>query len=383
MACGEPFRICFPLGLIIGISGVMLWPLTFSGLHKFYPGVMHGRMMIEGFMAAFVFGFLGTAGPRLTDTAPFSRWELGGTLLLLMACMGLHIGHQTLLGDACFLTLLLGFVFTLGRRFWSKRADRPPPGFVLVGPAFLCAIVGTAGLIAAGLGLASAPVARLSQTLLYEMWLLLLILGVGSFLIPRILQVPPSAAECNAMPGWGAQALGAGATGVALLALAGFEAFYPGAVRAIAVGRFVVVAGFFFSQIGLHRGQAARVTIPKSLNVAILFLLAGLLFPAFWPEQRMAALHLLFIGGFGLMTLTVATRVVLGHSGFDFLFTSRLPFLAATGLFFAAAALLRAGADFFAPLRSDTLSIAAMVWMAGAALWGWKVLPKVRLADPE
>src|SRR5215207_5290588 len=76
----EPYRLFFPLATLIGISGVSLWPLFFSGLHKFYPGIMHARMMIEGFLGAFVVGFLGTAMPRLTGTNPFSRWELGSLL---------------------------------------------------------------------------------------------------------------------------------------------------------------------------------------------------------------------------------------------------------------------------------------------------------------
>ena len=45
----EPFRIFFPLATLLGISGVSLWPLFFSGLHPFYPGPMHARLMIEGF----------------------------------------------------------------------------------------------------------------------------------------------------------------------------------------------------------------------------------------------------------------------------------------------------------------------------------------------
>src|ERR1700761_308336 len=83
MCCEEPFRIFFPLGVLFGISGVSLWPLFFSGLHKFYPGIMHARMMIEGFLGCFVIGFLATAAPRLTGTPHCSRAEMR-TLLGLM-----------------------------------------------------------------------------------------------------------------------------------------------------------------------------------------------------------------------------------------------------------------------------------------------------------
>jgi uncharacterized protein involved in response to NO len=71
--CKEPFRIFFAIGLILGIVGVSLWPLYYVGLLTAYPGTSHARLMIEGFMASFVIGFLGTAGPRITSTSHFSR----------------------------------------------------------------------------------------------------------------------------------------------------------------------------------------------------------------------------------------------------------------------------------------------------------------------
>jgi len=73
LCSAEPFRIYFPLATLLGISGVSLWPLFFSGLHNFYPGPMHARLMIEGFLAGFVFGFLGTALPRLLSAPPLRR----------------------------------------------------------------------------------------------------------------------------------------------------------------------------------------------------------------------------------------------------------------------------------------------------------------------
>ena len=68
----EPFRIFFPAGILIGIAGVALWPAYYAGLVVTYPGTGHARLMIEGFMASFIIGFLGTAGPRITTTSPFS-----------------------------------------------------------------------------------------------------------------------------------------------------------------------------------------------------------------------------------------------------------------------------------------------------------------------
>src|SRR6187402_2690292 len=95
----EPFRVLFPLATLLGISGVSLWPLYFSGLHKFYPGQMHARLMIEGFLAGFVLGFLGTALPRLLSAPPLRRGESWTLVALYLLTAGLHIGEQPRAGD--------------------------------------------------------------------------------------------------------------------------------------------------------------------------------------------------------------------------------------------------------------------------------------------
>jgi uncharacterized protein involved in response to NO len=65
--CEEPFRIFFPIGAVLALFGVSLWPLYYAGAITEYPSIPHARLMIEGFMASFIIGFLGTAGPRITS----------------------------------------------------------------------------------------------------------------------------------------------------------------------------------------------------------------------------------------------------------------------------------------------------------------------------
>src|ERR1043165_8588856 len=111
LCCAEPLPIFFPLGVLVGISGVSLWPLFFSGLHhSFYPGVMHARLMIEGFLGAFVFGFLGTALPRLTGSRPLSRPEFWILVTLYVAAVAIHIAERQVGGDLCFIALLVFFL---------------------------------------------------------------------------------------------------------------------------------------------------------------------------------------------------------------------------------------------------------------------------------
>src|SRR5213075_461224 len=93
----------------------------------------------------------------------------------------------------------------------------------------------------------------------------------------------------------------------------------PAALRALAA--IVYLA----AMVPFHRQQRPWRTTTMAAQLALLALIAGLLFPLFWPGQRLAGLHVVFLGGFSLITFTVATRVVLGHSGNEALFETRLP----------------------------------------------------------
>jgi len=384
LCCEEPFRIFFPLGVLTGISGVSLWPLYFAGIHKFYPGIMHARLMIEGFMGAFIIGFLGTAAPRLTGTAHFSKRELWSLLLLFAATAGTHIGQRHFLGDFLFLTMLLFFAGRLSTRF-ARRTDLPPPTFALVAFAFINAIAATILLLAGALGGGSPRCTLLGMLLLYQGFVLYLVLGIGGFLLPRFLVLPakPELPETREFTvGWKQRAWFAAATGMVLLASYVVEVFAT-APRLAGVIRFVAAGVFLAAEIPLHRSAARRVTLTRALQLALVLLLLGLLFPVLWPWQRVAGLHLVFIGGFTLVSFTVATRVVLGHTGLGHLVAEPLVFLRTTIVLLLTAAAFRIIGDFFVTTRGTLLDVASYAWIAGAFIWSWRVLRRVRIPDAE
>src|SRR6185436_17462809 len=80
----EPFRIFFPEGVLAGIIGTTLWPLHFLGVVTMYPGQAHARIMAGGLFGAFIFGFLGTAMPRMLS-AP----ALGNRNVFTLLCLHL------------------------------------------------------------------------------------------------------------------------------------------------------------------------------------------------------------------------------------------------------------------------------------------------------
>ncbi len=379
----EPFRIFFPLATLLGVSGVSLWPLYFSGLHKFYPGPMHARLMIEGFLAGFVIGFLGTALPRLLSAPPLRRGELWTLVALYLLSAGLHIGHQPRAGDLAFIALMLCFGACMIARA-RRREELPPPGFVLVAFGFLSGLIGPVLWLCGTRGWASGSVMMFGALLLNQAFVLFPLLGIGTFLLPRFLRwrdLRMMAEERTASAGWGPRAAFSCATGLALLASFWLEASHPATTAATWL-RAIAAIVYLAAMVPFYRQSFPLRTAPLAAQLALVALVVGLIFPLFWPGQRLAGLHVVFLGGFSLITFTVATRVVLGHSGNEALFETRLPSLQIATLLLLAGAVLRAVGD-FSPERPHWLNAASYVWMLAAGVWGFSVLPKVRLADPS
>ncbi len=69
----DAYRIFFPLGIVLGVFGVSIWPLYYFGVTEGYSGRSHAFVQTDGFLYAFIAGFLLTAIPRFTGTEAPSR----------------------------------------------------------------------------------------------------------------------------------------------------------------------------------------------------------------------------------------------------------------------------------------------------------------------
>ncbi len=82
----EPFRIFFPLAVLLGWVGVGHWWLYTLGITATFSGFLHGQVMMQGFMMALAMGFLLTALPRRTQGPPLAwaagLWLVGATVWL-------------------------------------------------------------------------------------------------------------------------------------------------------------------------------------------------------------------------------------------------------------------------------------------------------------
>lgn len=384
VAAGEPFRLLFPLGVCIGIFGVLLWPLHVWHVHPIYPGTVHARIMVEGFLTSFVIGFLGTALPRLLG---IPRIGLEETLLFggaLVAITLLHGFGQTLFGDQLFFITLLALISLLAVRSLVFRRDLPPPSFVLVAMGLGSALLGSAILVWSQIGSAPAQLITLGRLLLTQAYLLYPIMGVGAFLLPRFFELPnrQSFPESMELPeGWLRRALFAKFCGAIVFAGFLLEAYeharWGCALRLAGIGLFIG------KEIPIHLARSGGGSLAFAVRVALGSMLAGYAAMALWPEHIFSWLHLLFISGFSLLTFAVASRVILGHSGQSEKFQRRLiPITALTGLV-ALAMLTRVSADWMPKIQMSHYAYAAISWIVGVLVWAWFVLPSVKSADAE
>ncbi|HEV2097144.1 MAG TPA: NnrS family protein [Chthoniobacterales bacterium] len=376
--CEEPFRIFFPVGMLLAIAGVSLWIFYYGDILASYPGTSHARLMIEGFMASFIIGFLGTAGPRITSTRHFSKLELLALLSLDLFAAGLHFGGSHRAGDALFSLCLMIFLFVIGKRF-IRREDSPPPNFALVALGLLNGIIG-AMLVALFEDEVYSAAYRGGALLLEQGFLLLPILGVAPFLLPRLLGIARTddLPESRTLPrGWMSRAAFAAAIGLTIDGTFVIETF--GSITLAAWLRVAAIALYLSTRIP-RRG---RSFLGDCLRLGVVAVVLGIVAEAVWPQYRVGAVHIVFITGFSFVVLTVATRVVFGHSGNAHLFGKQLPFFIGVLVLLMFAMLSRYVADLAPKARGVHLVAAASFWIVAALIWTGKVLPKVRFSEIE
>lgn len=384
VAAGEPFRLLFPLGTILGILGVLMWPLYIWNFTAVYPGQIHPRIMIEGFITSFVIGFLGTALPRLLGAPRMTLGETLGFAGVLVGLTFLHATGRVFWGDQVFFLTILLLAGLLGARALLFRKDTPPPAFVLVVLGLGCALIGSATQAVERFMPESWPVwvPVLGKLLLYQGYLVFPIMGVGAFLLPRFFGLPSrqNFPESLALPpGW------LGSAGFALFCGAVVMAgFVVQAVSGSRWGNAFCAAGillYFMREIPVHKAGFGGGSLALGLRLALFSIPLAYILLSLLPGRSFSLLHVLFITGFSLLVFIVASRVVLGHSGQSGKFRGTLWPVLILSAFITLAMLTRVTADWMPDLRMSHYAYAAVVWIAGVVTWALFILPGVGRAD--
>ncbi len=380
----EPYRRLFPLGIAIGMTGVGLWIAHAAGWIP-YPGNPHAALLLLGFQQCFILGFLMTAMPAFLHAPHCRPEELAAAFFLVSAA-----SFSALVGWASAAGLF--YVGSLGvpiwmavRRIAGRQAGPPPEEFILVAAGFVTGMVGAIWMSGAAAGLWVEPSPRFGLRLIGFGMILPVVLGVGGLLVPTFmamrepLTIPGLARAHQRGPRRALYLL------VVLLLVGAVALEGRGEPIAAAWVRALVGSALLLWVWKLFRlpGRADRLSY--SLWTAGWLLFAGLWLGVLVPARPLLGEHVIFLGGFGFLTLGIATRVVVRHGGYPLVLESRVIGTAALVLL-GLALLTRAFSESLDPAGATKtwfLAGAAAAWMAAWGRWAWKAVPlALRLPPP-
>jgi uncharacterized protein involved in response to NO len=360
------FRAFFLLAGVYAVLALGAWVALFRGWAAlptgFSPPFWHAHEMLFGYAVAAMAGFLLTAAPNWSGTAPLRGGPLLGLVALWVAGR-IAVWGAPLLPLAFVAVVDLAFLpalaLTMARALWPARKPR---NFVFVG---LLALLFMANLHSY-LPLLGPPEDR-GLVLAVDVMVLAIVI-VGGRITPSFtaaaLRQRPGAPEVVIHPGVERTAI------LSTLAVALADLFsLPSAL----VGALALLAGV--SNALRLAGYRPRFTLGQPLLwvlhlgyawAALGLALKGL--AAFVPAlPATAALHALTVGAIGTMTLAVMSRAALGHTGRPLVAPRPVAF--AYGLV-SAAALVRVLTPILAPaLYMEGILVSGLLWVLAFALF--------------
>lgn len=368
--CNAPYLVFFPLGAALAVAGVVPW-LAFAVGGGAWRPVAHAVTEVQGALMSFAVGFLMTFVPRRTGTELPNRAELAVALTLVLPAPVLS---QLGLDRAAQLAWMLLAVF-IGA-FVLRRIPRAVKQGVAVSellwlPAsFALALSGAAMLAAAGPG-RPLWLPLVGAALLWQGLFAGLVAGIGGMLLPMLLHREPHRG-LKSPRSWRLHA-------IAFLVFA--ASFALEAAVSMQLGYLLrggVLLAVMVPTARLWRPPAVKGLHRWSAWLAAWLTPLGLLAVAASPAHRIALLHLTFLSGFMLLTLSVANHVIIAHGGRDpLLFAKPLrlgAMLALTAV--ATVARLLISID---PARLVTwIAVSAIAFLLAMVAWAAWVLPRLR-----
>lgn len=361
----EPYRLCFPLGILSLLWGVLLWlPLIWNP--DVYPVLTHRYLVINGFAGLFIGGFLMTAVPRFSKTMYARSFEL--ISFVTVTLIGIFLAYQEN-EKAIFvisaLQVLIIFFFLLSRIF--KRKENPPYSFVFIFVGLFL------WLLSAVLSLFFDP--ENFRHLHHEGAIAAIILGVGGRLIPGILghvEIVSAQREHYEKP-------------VSIIKTVPWH-FWPVIGSFVvsyfipeAIGLWVRLLSVFIVAISywkLFSFPKHKTALTWSIWTCSWFIVVSFCLKALWSDGVIHGTHSFFISGIVLMSILIATRVIVSHGPkLNELENSKVIYVVTFFIIFAAATRVSA---FLMPdgyLRH--LSYSSIVLVFAVLIWCFKYLKYV------
>ena len=374
--CREPFRALFPLGILCALLGVGHWLAYAVGWSTTYSGLLHSALQMQAYMACFIVGFLLTALPRFATAPPATGGELCaiiGTVLFQVCWL---MAGRWVAAQVCFIALLVELAVFAARRFSQRRvSDVPPPTeFVWIFIALIHGVTGSLLFISGMLGWTPAWTAAAGRPMVQQGFVLTVVLGIAGFMAPRLMgrDVPMAAmtsASPDAVRSWRRRRMLRHVVTGALIWLsfwwegAGVPTVWVYGLRA------VIITTAWWRSMDLPKPPRVTDVYVRLLWVSLWMIVLGYWFIVAWPRHRVEWLHVVFLGGFSLMTFAVGTMVAFSHAGDAQQLRQPSPVLWMVAAAIAIAVTLRVAAVWWPAVYFRLLGVASACWMSGALAW--------------
>lgn len=337
--------------------GLLLWLGFYAGFVKIYPVRPHANIMFFAFLFSFIMGFLMTAVPKMTQSTLASKFEIFLALILCGTQIFFSLVSEPLFSVYIFaLQLIFILYFILQRILKEKKV--PFVGFIFFPFAFSLAFFGIFWTL-----FFSPENFKYFYILSGEAFVLNLICGVGARLVPVICRTPTALnpdqiAKDSKYLEFFIYAL--------LLNITYLMEFYNYTQLAYSL-RIAFLILFSIFKFNILQKPLQRTIVGIGLQVSALSLILGYLLVVLNQVSALAGMHIVYIGGFSLLTLMVASRVSIAHSRRSLNLEINSKPLLATVALFVLAAILRYCINIYSPI--PLFLFAAFAFLI--ALWNW------------
>lgn len=298
----EPYRVLFPLGILFLLWGVLIWlPQLFSA--DTYPTLAHRYLMLNGFSASFIAGFLMTAVPKFSQTKTPNIYEVLSFIVVTLAGLAFAYADKesiTFLLSSLQATLIILFLFS---RVIHRKVN-PPYSFIFIFAGLALWIVSGIMSVVSG--------SEIYKILHYEGSIAAIILGVGSRLIPgifghvEIVQTQRKKYE-NEKPFLLTVPLH-----FFMMILVYVGSYFFSEPLGIYL-RTLIVSGIGFYYWKLTTLPKNKSALTWCIWLSCWFIVGSFVLKAFWVQGFIHASHAFFFSGILLLTILIATRVLQSH----------------------------------------------------------------------
>ncbi len=353
----------------MALGGVGHWLFFALGWMPRYQGYLHANIQVQLYLASFVAGFLMTAIPRFSGSSPSKTWETLGVFFLLIAITITHFKQQWIYSELFYGALIIFLARFIAVRFLTRQVENPPIEFMWIPVAMLIALAGVWLKTAILAGWVDASRMTLGRSLEEQGFVLAVVLGVGGFLGPRLLNTA-SLSNVTAINLKEMQKIKIITHAVLAVCFVGsfiLEAYHSHAAYAL---RAILVTTVFLKTRVLHWKPLKEGSLfQKLLALSFVSIALGYWLLTFFPRYRVTLLHFVFLSGFSLMIYCVSTMVVLSHSGNGGRLHEGLWIFWLFGVGTASAISLRICADFVPEHYFLFLGVSAASWLAAGLGW--------------